>query len=233
MSRPALRRALRRAGLSSQPKERRDSGPRSRGTTPPPRVFLPGESVTDEPAGFEQLFGRVAPVEIEIGTGRGRFIFAEAREHPERNFLGIEVVPDYVRIAQVKIARLGLSNLRVEWLDGREFVKLRLATESVHAIHVYFSDPWPKKRHHKRRVFQPDFVEAAASALVRGGLFMAASDHLEYWEDIVKTLDACAQLERLDAAAIEGWQTGTDYEKKFLAVGRTIGKGIWRKRHQS
>lgn len=230
MSRPALRRALKRAGLATQPKEPRCQGPRSRGVTPPPRVSLPGEAESGSHADLPTLFGREAPVEVEIGTGKGRFLFAEAQAHPERNYLGIEIEPDYVRIAQVKIARLGLSNLRIEWLDGREFVKLRLAPASVAAIHVYFSDPWPKMRHHKRRVFQPDFVAAAARALGEGGLFKAASDHEEYWKAITSLLDSCPALERLRPEEIAGWETGTDYEKKFLLAQKEIGKGIWRRR---
>ena len=115
MARPSLRRALRRAGLTPEP--RRPRRP-SDGVAPPPRAYLPGEAPDAGPLDLAALFGRWAPTELEIGIGRARFLFAEAAAHPERNFLGLEIVPEYARIAEAKAKKLGLSNVRVASLDG-------------------------------------------------------------------------------------------------------------------
>jgi tRNA (guanine-N7-)-methyltransferase len=232
VSRPSLRRALVRAGLEPAAKKPGKKDTRNRGVAPSPRIFLPGETVSADPGPVDlvALFGRSAPVELEIGTGRARFLLAEAARQPGRSFLGAEVENDYARIAQARADALGLANLLVACLDGKAFVLSRLALASLDALHVYFPDPWPKKRHRKRRVVDPEFTAAAARALRPGALLKVASDHADYFSAIVETLSAEPLLRALSPDEQGEWTTGTSYELKFLAQGRPIYKGIWARR---
>ena len=225
MARPAVRRALRRAGLSPAPKEPVEAA----GVPRPPRIALPGEPPgTSTPVRWDALFGRVSPVEIEIGSGRGRFLTDEAARRPGTGFLGAEIELEYARIAQARADRAGLANVRFVRLDGKEFVLRRLPEASVAAFHVFFPDPWPKARHAKRRLFTPDFARAAAVALVPGGLLRVATDNLPYFEAIREVLDAEPALEKLPGSD-SGWSAGTDYERKYEREGRPMARGIWRR----
>lgn len=224
MSRPSVRRALRRAGLTKLPR-----GPVVEGQRPE-RVLLAGETDPSVFLDVERTFGRAAPLELEIGTGKGRFLLASASQHPDRLYLGAEIQPEYGRIAQAKAEKRGLTNVRVEWLDGKDFVAQRLAPGSLAALHVYFPDPWPKQRHHKRRLVDAGFAAAAGRALAPDGLLRVASDHPEYWRQIETTLDAEPLLERLTPEQAGEWYTGTDYELRFLRIGKPIGKAVWRRK---
>ena len=226
MSRPAVRRALRRAGLSPAPKDFVTTP----GTPPPPRIALPGEAPgTSTPVDWAAVFGRVAPVEVEIGSGRGRFLTDEAAARPATCFLGAEIEVEYTRIAQARADRLGLANVRFARLDGKEFVARRVPPASLAALHVFFPDPWPKKRHAKRRLFEPGFVRTASLALVAGGLLRVATDNLPYFEAIREGLDAEPSLEKVPGSET-GWFAGTDYERKYEKAGRPMARGIWRRR---
>lgn len=229
MSRPAVRRALKRAGLSPAPKEFVESP----GKPPPPRIALPGEAPgTATPVDWQALFGRRAPVEIEIGSGRGRFLTDEAAARPCTSFLGAEIEVEYARIADARAVKMGLTNVRFARLDGKAFVLARVAPSSLAALHVFFPDPWPKKRHAKRRLFTPDFVRAAALALRPEGVFRVATDNLPYFEQIRDVLDAESLLEKV-AGSEAGWSAGTDYERKYEAEGRPMARGIWRRRAEA
>ena len=229
MSRPSIRRALKRAGLERSARPPRPPGPRSVGAIPPPRIFLPGESADSGPIDFTSIFGRRAPVELEIGTGKGRFLLKQAAEHPERDYLGAELEPGYALIASARAGALGLANVRIERLDGKEFVLRRLPPGSLAALHVYFPDPWPKKRHHKRRLFDGSFAAAAAAALRKGTLLRVVSDHADYFAVIRDVLESEPALERVPEAELGDWTTGTNYEVKFARTGRSIHKLAFRK----
>ncbi|HEV8267226.1 MAG TPA: tRNA (guanosine(46)-N7)-methyltransferase TrmB [Thermoanaerobaculia bacterium] len=228
MARPSTRRALKRAGLAPEPRAPR--GPRrNRGVPPPPLVRLPGEPEEPPPVDFAALFGRTAPVEMEIGVGKARFLLTEAAAHKERDFFGIELQSEYARIAQAKADKLGLTNVRVARLDGKAFVASRLAPASLDVLHVFFPDPWPKKRHHKRRLVDASFARAAATALKPGAILRVASDHAEYWAAMVEALDGEPLLSRVPEPETGPWTSGTDYELKFTKGGKPIGRGIWRR----
>jgi len=226
MGRPAVRRALKRAGLSPAPKEFVESP----GTPPPPRTALPGEPPgASTPVDWATFFGRVAPVEVEIGSGRGRFLTDEAAARPGTSFLGAEIEHEYARIAEARAEKMGLANVRFARLDGKAFVLARVPAASLAALHVFFPDPWPKKRHAKRRLFTPDFVRAAALALSAGGVLRIATDNLPYFGAIREALDVEPLLEKV-AGSETGWSAGTDYERKYEKEGRPVARGIWRRR---
>ena len=230
MSRPSVRRALRRAGAEPLPRRPQVAGPRNLGRIPPPKIFLPGETEDADPVDFLRLFGRVAPVEMEIGVGKGRFLLAAAAAHPDRNWFGVEIEPEYAEIVRLKAGRAGLLNLRVERIDGKAFVERRLSPGCLAALHVYFPDPWPKKRHHKRRLVDAVWAGAAARALVPGGLLRVASDHEEYFSVIDGVLSDEPGFERLSEEEAGDWSTGTSYELKFQRTGRPIHRIVLRRR---
>lgn len=228
MARPSIRRELKREGLASEERAPKRRG--NRGEAPPPPIFLAGESADTGAVDLARLFGRTAPVEIEVGTGKGRFLVSEARAHPERDFLGLEIQSEYMRIARARAEKQGLTNVRVERVDGKGFVERRLAPGALARLHVFFPDPWPKKRHQKRRLFDAGFAAAAARALEPGGLLRVASDHAGYFAAILEVLAAEPALERVPDAELGDWQCGTNYEAKFLESGRAIGKAVFRAR---
>lgn len=228
MSRPSIRRALKRSGAALPPRPPR-TGPRNLGRTPPPKIFLPGESEDAGPVDFDALFGRAAPVEMEIGVGKGRFLLNAAAANRATDFLGLEIEPEYAAIARLRAEAAALTNVRFERLDGKAFVLRRLAPGCLAALHVYFPDPWPKKRHHKRRLVDPEWAAAAARALVPGGLLRIASDHAEYFAVMDAVLAAEPLLAKLTPDEAGDWSTGTNYELKFLKSGRPIRKAVFRR----
>jgi tRNA (guanine-N7-)-methyltransferase len=170
-----------------------------------------------------------AHVELEIGCGKGGFLVRQATEHPERGYLGIEWANQIVRYAADRMVRRGLSNVRLIRTDARNFVVHHLAAASLQAMHVYHPDPWPKKRHHKRRLFQPDFVAAAIRALAPGARWAIQTDHLEYFEWIQRQLAPHVggelrpvTFESTDSGVRPDATMGTNFEIKYLREGRAM-----------
>jgi tRNA (guanine-N7-)-methyltransferase len=192
-------------------------------------VFLPGESAGCGAVDFSAIFGRTAPVEMEIGVGKGRFLLNAAAANRDRDYFGLEIEAEYAAIVRLRAEKAGLGNVRVERLDGKAFVAMRLAPGCLTALHVYFPDPWPKKRHHKRRLVDAEWAAAAARALEPGGLLRVASDHAEYWSVIDAVLSAEPLLEKLAPEEAGEWSTGTNYELKFVKSGRPIRKSVFRR----
>ena len=125
---------------------------------------------------WAQLFGNTNPVEIEVGTGKGLFLLHAAAARPGSNFLGIEVVRKYQLYAATRYAIRNLPNVKTACADAAVVLRDCVVPGSVAAVHVYFPDPWWKKRHRKRRVFTPAFAADAARALAPGGRLLVASD---------------------------------------------------------
>jgi len=177
----------------------------------------------------ETLFGRKAPLEVELGTGKARFLIEAARRQPAHDFLGIERALSYYRFSRERLARSGLGNARVVRADGRLFVTGCVAPATVHAFHVYFPDPWPKKRQRKRRLLDAVFLDVLASRLEPGGLLRIATDHPGYAGELAVLLQTVPELE--DA----GWDSmpappPTHYEIKYRDEGRPIRRFVLRRR---
>ncbi len=179
---------------------------------------------------WDRFFDNVRPVEIEIGCGKGRFIINSAVAHPEINYIGIERALRYFRIMKERVVRRELANIRLLRDDAVYFVERFIPDETVSAYHVYFPDPWPKKRHRKRRLFNPRFLEEIERTLVRGGTLDFATDYVEYYEEILallETSDRLAALEEIPERVRELGRDLTNFETKYTAEGRAIHRGAY------
>jgi tRNA (guanine-N7-)-methyltransferase len=175
---------------------------------------------------FRALFGDGAPVEMEIGSGKGGFILTRARALPDRRFLGIEYANKFFTYAADRMVRWDVPNVRLMRTDARHLVIHHLRPASVEILHIYHPDPWPKKRHHKRRLIQPAFVRAVADVLVPGGRLAIQTDHADYFEHICQVLAGEPRLEPApfdvpEAGVVEG-RVETNFEIKYLREGRSI-----------
>jgi tRNA (guanine-N7-)-methyltransferase len=176
----------------------------------------------------KELFGREAPLEIEIGSGKARFLVAAARVNPAHDFLGLERSLSYYRICRERVARSGLSNAVVLRADGKIFLE-SLSPRSVRAFHVYFPDPWPKKKQIKRRFLDAVTLETIASRLEAGGTLRIATDHPGYGRAVRSNLETVEALERLEWEALP-LPPPTNYELKYAAEGRPIWRFLLRRR---
>ena len=158
-----------------------------------------GIPYTAAPIDFTRAFNRDAPTVLEIGCGMGETTVAIAQARPAVNFLGVEVFTAGVGALLKSIDELGLTNVRVVHHDAVEVVRDMIAPDSLAGIHVFFPDPWPKKRHHKRRLLQPEFVNALASRLTPQGYLHFASDWQDYTQHALEVLGAETNLANLHA----------------------------------
>lgn len=172
------------------------------------------------------VFGNDRPVEIEIGIGKGRFLIDAAQRLPQVNFVGIEWAGKYLRIAHERSLKRELWNIRLIRADAREFVEFFVPTASLQAIHVYFPDPWPKKRHHKRRLINRGFVREVERTLRPGGSLWLATDYAEYYEAMLEALDGTSCLEPVE---VEWPGVKTNYEDKYMQQGKEIFRRVLEK----
>lgn len=191
-----------------------------------PSVALKPENL-DGKIDFVRVFGRAGPVHIEIGTGKGTFLLNQARAQPGGNFLGIEWARKYYRFAVDRIGRWGLTNVRIIRTDAATFLADFIPDNSVECFHIYFPDPWPKKRHHKRRFICPANLEHLIRCLKTGGQLRIATDHTDYFEQIKTVLAAWNEtLQEIDFLPTAGAEAsewvGTNFERKYLKDQRPI-----------
>lgn len=173
--------------------------------------------------------------ELEIGSGKGTFLVQQAELQPDTNFLGIEWAGEFFRYAADRLRRRSFANVRVLHDDATEVVTHRLPTGICGVVHLYFSDPWPKSRHHKRRVVQDATLEAIHRVLEPGGELRLVTDHVELWAWYEEHAARHAHLfERTEFAspesAGEGEVVGTNFERKFRREGRPFHAMTLRRR---
>lgn len=183
---------------------------------------------------WQRLFGNAHPVELEIGTGKGGFLLRRARTTPQHNFFGIEWANEFYRFAVDRMQRWKIANVRLLRADASDFLRRVCPRSSLAALHVYHPDPWPKRRHHKRRLFQPPLVDAAAACLVPGGRWAVQTDHAEYFEIIQALLRGHPELEEVPFED-PAWGAGdagveTNYELKYRRDGRAFFRIAVRRR---
>jgi tRNA (guanine-N7-)-methyltransferase len=191
-----------------------------------PSVSLEIEDI-DRRIDFVKIFGRRGPVHIEIGSGKGTFLLKQAGTQPDDNFLGIEWARKYYRYAVDRIGRWGVKNVRIIRTDAAAFLADFIPDNSVDFFHVYFPDPWPKKRHHKRRFICPANLEHLIRCLKTGGQLRIATDHADYFEVIQELINNQKQrLEEIQflptAGADTGEWVGTNFERKYIKDQRPI-----------
>ena len=171
-----------------------------------------------DPASF---FGRRAPLEVEIGSGKARFLIASAQACADRDYLGIERSLSYYRLCRERLARTQLPNVRIVRSDGRIFVESALAPASVAAFHIYFPDPWPKKKQKKRRLLDGIFLDLLGTRLEPGGTLRIATDHPDYGRSLGPLLETVPSLERIEWTSLPA-PAPTHYELKYSREGRPI-----------
>ena len=171
---------------------------------------------------FVQVFGNSRPVEAEIGAGKGTFLLVRASARPELNFLGIESARAYCLYAADRIRRAGLPNVRMLRADAGTVFKSCLPEGSLWRVHIYFPDPWPKRRHRGRRLINEAVVDDVRRALRLGGQVVIVTDHLDYFRRIQAVLEdargwATVPFPRMTDG---GELAGTNFERKYIAQGR-------------
>jgi len=184
-----------------------------------------GLEFRDAPVDLFAEFGREAPRILEIGCGMGETTVAIAAAHPDIDYLGIEVHTPGVGSLLKQIEAAGLANLRVVQHDAVAVLQQMIAPDSLDAIHIFFPDPWPKKRHHKRRLIQPPFAGLAASRLKPGGYLHAATDWHEYAEQMLAVFSAEPLLE--NTASTYAPRPAYRPQTKFETRGLKLGHGVW------
>ena len=184
-----------------------------------------GIAYAREPIDLQCVFARTAPKILEIGFGMGETTVHIAAQHPENDYLGIEVHTPGVGSLLNRIAGLGLANVRVIQHDAVEVLEHMIPPASLAGVHVFFPDPWPKKRHHKRRLLQPALVTLLASRMKAGAYLHVATD----WEDYARQILEVLSAEPLLANTADSFAPRPESrpETKFEGRGLRLGHGVW------
>ena len=178
-----------------------------------------------EPLDFAQAFGRAGRVVAEVGFGMGETTARIAEENPAIDYLAMEVHSPGVGSLLRQIEERGLRNVRIVAHDAVEVLREMVPERSLDGMHVFFPDPWPKKRHHKRRLLQPEFAALAASRLKSGAHFHVATDWEEYAQHVLQVLSATPGL--ANTAEAFAPRPATRPETKFERRGLNLGHGVW------
>lgn len=183
---------------------------------PPNRPLIP-----------EEVFNRVAPVTLEIGFGNGDCLARMAKANPDQDFIGIEVHRPGVGRLLIQLEQDGLTNVRAYCHDAIEILQQAITDNSLSAVHLFFPDPWPKRKHHKRRIVQTEFLDLIAVKLKPGGYFHAATDWQDYAENILAVLSADKRFE--NTSPDNTYSEKPDYRPltKFEQRGLKLGHGVW------
>jgi tRNA (guanine-N7-)-methyltransferase len=170
-----------------------------------------------------RIFDSQRPVEVDLGCGDGDFLVARAKACPDHNFLGVDRMLRRLRKADRKLRRADITNARLVRIEASYAVRRLLAPLSILCFYIFFPDPWPKRRHHRRRLFTPSFLDAVYAALAPGGWLHVATDHLDYFAEIGKLLQADARF-RQAPAFVPAAHEQTSFERTFLAQDLPIGR---------
>ena len=191
-----------------------------------------GYLLPDELAGIRwtwaEVFGsstETRPVEIEVGVGKGTFLLARAKQRPEINILGIEYARAYTAYAADRARRAGLENVKLLCADAEQVFRVAVPDKSVFRVHVYFPDPWPKRKHYRRRLLQPAFARQVHRVMQTGGQLLIVTDHRDYFEHIRRTLsvvDGFAKIPFPKLLDTDEHIVGTNFEKKYVEEGRAF-----------
>ncbi len=184
------------------------------------------------------------PLELEIGSGKGTFLLQQAAAMPDVNFLGIEIAREFFEYTADRVRRSGLTNIRVLNTDAAEFLRWRCPPNIFRVVHIYFPDPWPKRRHHRRRIVQDEFLTHCVRVLEPGGEVRLVTDHDDYWAwieaHLARWCDAASNVESTrpfiredferSVTAGDGELVGTNFERKYRREGRPFHAVVVRRK---
>ncbi len=180
-----------------------------------------------EPFNDEQAFNRKAPLIVEFGFGNGHSLADMAEANPDFNYLGIEVHRPGVGQLMMSLEQKKLSNVKIYHHDAIEILEQKMADNTLTGVHLFFPDPWQKRRHHKRRIVRPDFITLLNQKLVSGGYFHAATDWEHYAKDMLKTLSSSKLLINTQIDNDFSQRPGNRPLTKFESRGLKLGHGVW------
>ena len=186
-----------------------------------------GLEVKDGPVVFSELFGRDAPVVLEIGFGMGDSLIEMASQQPEKNYIGIEVHRPGVGRLLSRAQEAGLSNIRVYAEDAIEVLAECIPDNSLDVLQLFFPDPWHKKKHHKRRIVQPEFAQTVRKKLKIGGYFHMATDWENYAEHMMEVMTSAEGYQNKAGEGIFSPQPDWRPVTKFQKRGERLGHGVW------
>ncbi len=181
------------------------------------------------PLPLASCFDKPAPIEVDVGCGKGRFLLARAKDRPQTNYLGIDRMLRRIRKVDRKAVRAGLTNIRLFRMEAYYAISYLIPPESISGYYILFPDPWPKAKHHRHRLFDERFIEALHRTLLPGAPVHVATDHLPYFKEIQ------ARMRAVDGhfEEIPAWEPAeheqTDFELLFLGH-KDIGRASFRKR---
>lgn len=186
-----------------------------------------GLTLQDTPLSLDETFQRTAPRILEIGFGNGTSLSEMAANNPEQDYIGIEVHRPGVGNLLLQVEKLGLTNLRVINDDGVDVLKQMIADDSLDAVYLFFADPWHKKRHHKRRIVQKEFVQLLRKKLKIGGVFHMATDWEHYAQHMMRVMSDAEGFE--NTTGKDQYLPRPDYRPltKFEQRGQRLGHGVW------
>lgn len=197
------------------------------------------DALAKTPWCWADVFGpseRARPIEIEVGVGKGTFLLARAKQRKDVDFLGLEYARAYACYAADRVRRAGLTNTKILCAEAGEVFRAAIPDASVFRVHVYFPDPWPKRRHYRRRLLQPTFVRRVRRVLCPGGQLLIVTDHRDYFEHICRTLSAVDGFAETNFPRLldsDEHIVGTNFEKKYFEQGRYMYRKALLKRRES
>ena len=192
-----------------------------------------GVQYSDSPLQLDKLFGRTAPIVVEIGFGNGESLVDQAAANPDQDFLGIEVHEPGIGHCLLKAENADIHNLKIIAHDAIEVLRDQVEPATLSRVNLYFPDPWPKKRHHKRRIVRPDFVDLIADKLGAGGTLNIATDWANYAEHIDEVLSHSDRFTCIDRREHDGdeplGRPQTKFERRGLRKGHRISDRCFEK----
>jgi tRNA (guanine-N7-)-methyltransferase len=181
-----------------------------------------------EPVDLARLFPKPQPLEVELGCGDASFLVEFARRNPGKNFIGVERLLGRISKLDRKGRRAGLTNLRGVRIESSYFLQFLLPPDSASALHIYFPDPWPKKKHRKYRLINESFPRLAHAALAPGGVIYLRTDDADYFAQMAEVFGASREFQKIETPA-ELSELFTDFEREFLARGIQTLRAAYRR----
>jgi len=194
--------------------------------TVPENLMLQLASIV-EPLKLATVFPCLQPLEVELGCGDASFLVEYARRNPGKNFIGVERLLGRLQKLDRKGRRAGLQNLRGVRIESAYFLRYLLPPRSAQALHIYFPDPWPKKKHRRHRLINEAFPALARLSLAAGGQVFLRTDDADYFQQMNEVFDAATEFEKVSTPA-ELAEIVTDFERDFNAQGITTLRAAWR-----